>query len=157
MTARRAVRVLLVVLAVVQGTVGGWALFAPESFYRDFPGGGRGWVALLPEYNEHLTRDVGALSLSLTLVLVAAAVTMERTLVQVALAATAVYAVPHTLFHALHLEGFPGPDAVAQTAVTIAQVVLVVVALLLSTWLPRRTVMEQGHREERVAQTIRRT
>ncbi len=157
MTAGRVVRVVLVLLAVVQGTVGGWALLAPESFYRDFPGGGRGWVALLPEYNEHLTRDVGALSLSLTLVLVAAAVTMERTLVQVALAATAIYAVPHTLFHALHLEGFPESDAIAQTAVTIAQVVLVVVALLLSTRLQRRAPVDQRHRDERVAQTIRRT
>jgi len=132
-------RVLLGVLAVVQGTVGGWALLFPESFYRDFPGGGHSWVVLLPEYNEHLTRDVGALSLSLALVLGRAAVIMDRTLVQLALAATAVYALPHTLFHAAHLENFPETDAIAQTAVTVAQVVLVVVGLVLSTRLPRRS------------------
>ena len=153
--ARRVLRILVAVLAVAQGTVGGWALFAPQSFYRDFPGGGRGWVALLPEYNEHLIRDVGALSLSLTLVLAAAAITLQRTLVQVALAATAVYAIPHALFHALHLDGFPEPDAIAQTAVTVAQVLLVIAALALSTRLPRP---ERAPGDvDRVAQTIRRT
>jgi hypothetical protein len=152
-------RALLTVLAAVQGAVGGWALLAPESFYRDFPGGGRGWVALLPEYSEHLTRDVGALSLSLALVLAAAAVTMERRQVQVALAATAIYAVPHTLFHALHLHGFPEPDAIAQTVVTVGQVVLVVLGLVLSTRLARRppAAPADGRRADRVAQTIRRT
>ncbi len=105
MTARRAVRVLLVVLAVAQGTVGGWALFAPESFYRDFPGGGRGWVALPRPASR----------------------------------------------------GFPEPDAVTQTAATIAQVVLVVVALLLSTRLPHRLSAQPGLREDRAAQTIRRS
>jgi hypothetical protein len=32
----------------------------------------------------------------------------------VAVAAIAVYAVPHAIFHFLHLEGFPTSDAIAQ-------------------------------------------
>ena len=79
----------LIVLAVMQGLVGVWALLGPESFYADFPGAGHAWVALLPEYNEHLTRDVGALSLALTVVLVAAAWWPERRLVRIALVALA--------------------------------------------------------------------
>jgi hypothetical protein len=79
-----------IVLAVMQGLVGAWAPVAPQSFHQDFPGADHAWVALLPEYNEHLTRDVCALSLALTVVLGAAAVILERRLVRVALVALAV-------------------------------------------------------------------
>jgi len=126
----------LIVLAVMQGIVGIWALLGPESFYANFPGAGHAWVALLPEYNEHLTRDVGALSLALTVVLVAAAWWPERRLVRIALVALGVYAIPHTVFHATHLEGFPSADATAQTIGTVLQVGLVVTLLALSSRLP---------------------
>jgi hypothetical protein len=106
----------LVVLAVTQAVVGFWALFAPRSFYDGFPAAGHAWVALLPPYNEHLVRDVGGLSVALTVLLGAAAVTVERTLVRVAVAAFAVYTLPHAVFHGLHLDGFSVADAAAQTA-----------------------------------------
>ena len=136
MNSRAVTRAGLVVLAVLQGLVGVWALVGPESFYADFPGAGHGWVALLPEYNEHLTRDVGALSLALTVVLVSAAWWPERRLVRIALLALGLYAIPHTLFHATHLEGFPSTDAAAQTIGTVLQVGLVVALLALSSRLP---------------------
>ncbi|HZA72106.1 MAG TPA: hypothetical protein VE476_04275, partial [Propionibacteriaceae bacterium] len=47
-----------------------------------------------------------------------------------ALAAFAVYAVPHTIFHALHLEGFRPADAVAQMTGFALQIALLVVLLL---------------------------
>ena len=115
MNSRNVIRAGLIVLAVMQGLVGVWAMLGPDSFYRGFPGAGHAWVALLPEYNEHLTRDVGALSLALTVVLVAAAWWPERRLVRIALIAFAVYAIPHAVFHATHLEGFPSVDGAAQT------------------------------------------
>jgi hypothetical protein len=136
MTSRAGMRAGLIVLAVMQGLVGVWAMLGPESFYADFPGAGHAWVALLPEYNEHLTRDVGALSLALTVVLVAAAWWPERRLVRIALVALGVYAIPHTVFHATHLEGFPSADATAQTVGTVLQVALVVALLALSSRLP---------------------
>ena len=111
-----AVRAGLAILAVLQGVVSVWALLAPASFYASFPVAGHAWVSLLPPYNEHLIRDVGALSLALTVVLAAAAVTGEWLLSAVAIGALAVYAVPHAVFHALHLEGFRTSDAVAQMA-----------------------------------------
>ena len=114
-------RVLLGILAVSEGLIGGWALFAPTSFYRSFPAAGHGWVALLPPYNEHLIRDVGSLSLALTMVLAAAAVTGQSLLSAVAVAAFAVYAVPHMIFHSFHLEGFSRVDAVAQTVGFVLQ------------------------------------
>ena len=48
----------------------------------------------------------------------------ERTLVRVALVALLVYAVPHTIFHAAHLEGFPPGDALGQTVGTVLHLVL---------------------------------
>lgn len=109
------VRVGLGILAALQGVVGVWALLAPVSFYNSFPVAGHAWVSMLPPYNEHLIRDVGEFSLALAVVLAAAAVLGQRLLSVVAICALAVYAVPHAVYHALHLEGFPTADAVAQT------------------------------------------
>ena len=60
---RTAIRVVLFSLAGLQIVDGLYALFAPVSFYEDFPLG-RGWVELLPAYSEHLVRDVGGLFLA---------------------------------------------------------------------------------------------
>jgi hypothetical protein len=130
----------LSVLALTQAMIGGWALFAPAGFFSSFPSAGHPWAALLPPYNEHLVRDVGALSLALTVVLVAAAVTADRLLARVALAAFATYAVPHTIFHSLHLEHFAQADAVAQMSGFVAQLALIV-ALFIVT-LDRRPTTE---------------
>jgi hypothetical protein len=126
------VRVLFGILAVLQGVIGVWALLAPKSFYSSFPIAGHAWVSLLPPYNEHLTRDVGELSLALTVVLGAAALTGRRLLSVVALVAVAVYAVPHAIFHVLHLEGFPASDAAAQSiGIGLQLVVIGILAWLL--------------------------
>jgi len=117
-------------LAISQAMVGVWALLAPAGFYRQFPAAGHAWVALLPPYNEHLVRDVGALSLSLTVLLTAAAVTPTLSLVRVAVTAYAVYAIPHTVFHGLHLQGFPALDAVAQMTGFAIQLLAAGLALL---------------------------
>jgi hypothetical protein len=124
---------------VFQGVIGVWALLAPASFYRNFPMSGHTWVSLLPPYNEHLIRDVGELSLALTVVLTAAAVTGQRLLSAIAVGALAVYAVPHAVFHAFHLEGFRTVDAVAQTVGFAVQLlVAAVVAWLLWRDRPRK-------------------
>lgn len=49
---RGAARVVLSMLAAVGLVVGSWALFAPQSFYDDFPGAGRHWVSVDGRYNE---------------------------------------------------------------------------------------------------------
>jgi hypothetical protein len=70
-------------------------------------------------------------------VLAAAAVIGQRLLSAVAVAAIAVYAVPHAIFHFLHLEGFPTSDAIAQTiGIALHLLVIAVVAWLL--WRERR-------------------
>ena len=117
------------VLAVSQAVVGLWALLAPRHFFDAFPAAGHAWVALLPPYNEHLVRDVGALSCALLVVLAAGAVTARPVLVRTAAAASAVYTVPHTLFHGLHLEHFGQADATAQMLGFVGQLVLAGLAL----------------------------
>jgi hypothetical protein len=131
-TTSMAARVLLGILALVEAVVGVWALFAPEGFYRNFPGAGQAWVSLLPPYNEHLITDVGELSLALAVVLAAAAATGQWLLSVVALAAFAVYTVPHMIFHSFHLEGFSTAKAISQTVGFVLQLLLgAVVAWLL--------------------------
>jgi hypothetical protein len=124
-TTSAGVRVALGILAASQAVVGVWALLAPVSFYASFPLAGHGWVLLLPPYNEHLIRDVGEFSLALTVVLSTAAATGQRLLSVVAICALAVYAVPHAVYHALHLEGFSTADAAAQMVGIGLQLLLV--------------------------------
>lgn len=127
------VRVLLAVLSVTTAVVGAWAQFAPRSFYDDFPGLGRHWVAVDGPYNEHLVRDVGGLNLALTVVLVAALVTLRPTLVRVAAVAYLVFAIPHLVYHLHHLEGLDTVDQVGNV-VSLAGSVLVPVIVLGLTW-----------------------
>ncbi len=113
---------MLGLLAAVQVTDGFYALLAPRSFYDDFPAG-RGWVEALPAYNEHLVRDVGSLFLATAVVLIAAAVWLDRRLVLVALVSYLVYSVPHLIYHLLNLGPFSTGDAIAE-AVTLALTVI---------------------------------
>jgi hypothetical protein len=135
----------LLVLAASEALVGLWALSAPRSFYSGFPFPGHPWVALLPPYNEHLVRDVGGLNLALTIVLGAAALTLDRTMIRTALLALAVFAIPHTIFHAGHLAGFPATDALTQTVGTVLHLVLTVGLFALTWWLPARSQPEPTH------------
>jgi hypothetical protein len=128
---RRASRLLragLVFLALAAAIPGAWALFAAESFFTDFPGAGFAWVELLPPYNEHLVRDVGAFYLAFAVLLFSAAVIMDGRLTRVALGAWLVAAVPHFIFHLTHLDDFETTDAIVQS---VALGVLVVVPLFL--------------------------
>jgi hypothetical protein len=128
---------LLVVLA---GAVGVMQLFAPQAFYDRFPSATHTWVAYLPPYNEHLMRDVGGLNLALLIVIVVAAVTLDRLVVRTALAAVLFFAVVHFIFHATHLENFPRGDAIGQT-VSLGVTVLLPALLL---WLSFRVAWPRG-------------
>jgi hypothetical protein len=125
------VRAGLLVLTVVQGVLAVWALVAPRAFYDDFPGGGRSWVSPLGPYDEHLVRDVGALSLALTVVLVAALVTMDRRVVLVAGLAYLAWALPHFVFHLTADDALATGDRIA-SEVGEALTVLIAAALVWS-------------------------
>ena len=132
--AHHSIRAGLSLLALIQGGLGLYAYVLPLTFYNGLPFPGHSWVDLLPPYNGHLVTDYGILSVSLAVILAAAAVFLEKRLVQAALSGYLVYAVLHLAFHVTHLERFPPADAITQTAAMILLVVLTVVLLFLAHW-----------------------
>ena len=106
-------QVALIVIAFSTGLVGLWATVAPKSFYEDFPGAGRVWVAVDGPYNEHLVRDVGGLNLALAFVAVLALITGSTLVARAAGGAALIYGVPHLLYHATHLDPYDTDDKVA--------------------------------------------
>jgi len=106
-------RAALVVIAAGSLFVGVWALAAPRSFYDDFPGAGRVWVAVDGPFNEHLVRDVGALNLSLAFVAAYALVTASVAVGRAAGGAALIFGVPHLAYHAANLDGFDAGDSIA--------------------------------------------
>lgn len=116
-------RVLLAALSLSAAVTGGWATFAPRSFYGDFPGAGHHWVSLLPAYNAHLISDVGAFYLAFALLFAWAAAKPARELIVPVATAFALFSAIHLGWHATHLDGFPTSDAVAQT-ISLAAVLI---------------------------------
>jgi hypothetical protein len=127
----RVARVLLLALGGTAVAIGAWALVAPATWFERFPGFGRAWTAVLPPYNEHLARDVGGFNLMMGALFLWAAVGLERRLVRAVCFASLLFAVPHTVFHALHLEGVGTPDRVGQ----MVALALSVVGPLVAAWL----------------------
>lgn len=127
MTALR--KVALVVIAGGALLVGVWAQLFPRSFYDDFPGAGRVWVAVDGPYNEHLVRDVGGLQLALALVAIVALVTGSVLVARLAGAGALVYGVPHLVYHATHLDAFDTADKVAMIGSLGLAVLAAVVAV----------------------------
>ena len=119
-TVLRAALLFVAVSALLPGLEG---TLGPSSFYGSFPLG-RGWVELLPPYNEHLTRDVGAFYLAFAVLFAWAAVTLARQLITPLAVAWSVFSVLHAWFHITHLDGFSTGDAIAQTAGLLAVLAL---------------------------------
>lgn len=92
----------LVFLAVTYLPTGLWAVLNPTGWYRDFPGGGRHWVSVDGPLNRHLVTDAGAGFLAIGVLLVLAAVWLDRRVTIAALVTVIVHAVPHFTYHALH-------------------------------------------------------
>lgn len=130
-THRGAVRGLLFALGVPQALIGLWALFAPRSFYDDFPAGTDGWVHQLGPFDEHLVTDVGSLFVALGVLLALAAVSLRRRFVTGAAIAWLIFAIPHFAWHAFNLEPLSTADAVANTVTTAWTVVGGLLVLLL--------------------------
>jgi hypothetical protein len=129
----RLMRLGLIVLGVPALIIGVWAAFAPRSFYDDFPGLGRMWVAPDGPYNEHLVRDVGELNLALVVITAIAALTLVPMLVRAVLAGWVVYAVPHLVYHLRHMSPFSTDDQVS-IAGSLAFVPILAVVLLVIDW-----------------------
>jgi hypothetical protein len=123
------VRVGLVLLGLGQGGSALLALFAPHTFYDDFPVKGAHWVSAFAPYNEHLIRDYGASFLAISVLALIAAWLADRRLTIVALVVWLIAAIPHLVFHLAHDDEPSGFSGVA-SLVTLAVNVLVPLVLL---------------------------
>jgi len=123
----------LLIVAIPQLFVSGWALLAPRSFSNDFPGFGREWVTPLGPYNEHFVIDYGSFTLALALLLAIAAWLLERRVVQVALVVWIVGAVPHFIYHSTVTERFDTTDNVGNLGALGLDIVVPAILLVLST------------------------
>ena len=122
-------KIVVLLLAASAAYVGIWALFAPRSFFRSFPGLGMRWVAGDGAYNEHLVRDVGGLYLAL-LVISIAAVRSTSQLRRVAGAAWLVFSVAHLTYHLAHLDALSTTSAWLES-VTLGLTLLGAIVLML--------------------------
>jgi hypothetical protein len=109
----------LALLAAVEVVLGLWTLLFPAGFYSDVP-----TVDATPPFSEHLFRDFGGATLGLAVVLVAAAVWLERRLVVVALLAYLAFSVPHLVFHVEHLHGLSTVEATVLVTLLAGSVLL---------------------------------
>jgi hypothetical protein len=137
-------RIALVVIAASTSVVGVWAQLFPRSFYDDFPGLGRHWVAMDGPYNQHLIRDVGGLNLALAAVAIWALVSSSVLLARAAGLAGLLYGVPHLAYHSGHLAHYDSVDKVGNVVSLSAFVVVAVVALAAPS------IVQTGHDHERV-------
>lgn len=132
-------RVLLALLALTAAYVGVWAAFMPTSWYGSFPGFGRHWLPVLGPYNEHLSRDVGALYLALAALSAGAAKrTADAYTVRLTGVVWLVFSVPHLIYHLRHLDMYSGSDRPLNVVALGLFVVAGAVLLMLPGAAPRR-------------------
>jgi hypothetical protein len=96
----------LLLLAGEAGLIGVHALFFPWYFYNHFLFG-RGWVKMLPPYNEHITRDLGALYIGFFVILGYAVLKLSKDLVNGAILGFVAATIPHMIFHIVHADDAP--------------------------------------------------
>jgi hypothetical protein len=137
--AERAVRTALALLVAQGLVIGAWAAFSPRSFFDEFPGGGRAWVAADGPYNEHLVRDFGDLNLALAAVSLVALVTMGRIVALAAGVGWLVYQAPHLIYHLRHLDVYDATDQVLNVTSLVLALILPLAIVVLAPRLGRTT------------------
>jgi uncharacterized membrane protein len=137
--ARRVLTAGLGVLCGLDAVVGLWALLAPRGFYDSFPGGGLRWVAPLGPYSAHLVTDVGGGYLMMAALLGLAIGTRHRLVTRVALVAVLFQAVPHLIWHLLHLRMLAPASATTLVSTLVLATVLPIGLLPLTAGLPLPT------------------
>ncbi|WP_329372132.1 hypothetical protein [Streptomyces sp. NBC_01483] len=124
-------------LAVTGLYTGVWAYCSPTSWYANFPGLGLSWLPQLGPYNEHLTKDVGAMFLALAVLTVITLRSVDNTrLVQTTGAVWLVFNVLHFSYHVQHLDMYNTRDQILNVVFLAALILLA--ALLLVPALPAR-------------------
>jgi hypothetical protein len=126
-------RIALILLAADELVVGAWNQFAPESFYANFP-----TVDQTPPFSEHFARDFGGATLGIAVLLIVAAIRPAGAFALPAGVAYTVFAIPHFVFHAVHLEHASAADAVFLIVGNGVAALLGVLVIVLSVLRMRR-------------------
>jgi hypothetical protein len=125
MTNRDWIRLVLLLLGIPQAAIGLWAIADPAAWFDTFPGGGHHWLPEFGPYNEHLAVDAGAGLFAAGVVAIAAAVMLERRVVQIAMVAFLAWSVPHALWHVTAIDdALDGADDIANLSALAFTVVL---------------------------------
>ena len=127
------IRILLGILALVEIVVGAWNQFWPAGFYENFP-----TVDLTPPFSEHYARDFGGATLGIAFLLVLAVVRPKTYFVVPAAVAYEIFAIPHFVFHALHLEHATGFESVMLNLLNGLVVLVALAAIVLALVRDRR-------------------
>jgi hypothetical protein len=130
-------RLVLGAIAAVNAVTGAQAAISPRAFFDGYPHG-RGWVAEVAPYNEHLVVDVGGFYLALAVLFAWAAARPDRRLVVPLVSAWTAFSLLHLGYHVTHLDGFTPVDAVVQTVGLVG----VLTPLALLAWGDSRSGVE---------------
>ncbi len=126
-------RVALALIGAAQLEIGVWALLAPHSFWRDYPGAGHHWVSGLGTYNEHLLRDYAGTELGFAVLLIATAIWFERRLVLIAGTAFLAATLPHFAYHVTTAESFSTADNVGSLGGFVVEMLVVAGAMVVAS------------------------
>lgn len=140
------IRLLLAFVLIDELLIGAWNQFWPESFYANFP-----TVDQTPPFSEHFARDFGGATLGMAFVLLIAVVRTRAHFVVPAAGAFLVFAIPHFVFHALHLEHATGFEAAMLLFLNALVAVCAALAILLTVVRDRRLPRAAPVVEESVA------
>lgn len=120
----------LALSAAIAFFVGGWAFFAPGSFYDSFPGVLGTWISTDGPFNEHLIRDVGAMYLGLGIASVAGLVWRSPAVFRTLGLAWTVFGALHLGYHLGHLDHLDAANAVGSIVSLSIALALGVVLLI---------------------------
>ena len=124
-------RVILAILAVTGAYTGVWAYFAPRHWHAHFPGFGFSWLPQLGPYNEHLSKDAGAMFMALAVLSLIALRSVRSDMVaRITGLVWLTFNIPHLIYHLQHLHMYNTLDKVLNVVV-LSLLVIASVALLL--------------------------
>lgn len=131
----------LALSAAIAFFVGGWAFFAPHSFYDSFPGVLGTWISTDGPFNEHLIRDVGAMYLGLGVASAAGLVWRTPAVFRTLGLAWTVFGALHLGYHLGNLDHLDAANAVG-SIVSLSIALALGVALLIPG--PKRRGGDEG-------------
>lgn len=119
-------RLGLIVLAAPNLLNGLFAVVAPRSWFDTFS------VGDLGGYNDHLVRDVGEAFIATSVVLLLAALWLERRVIYLAITGWLVFNVPHLINHVIERDALSMSDYAGVLAILSFNVALAVALLMIT-------------------------